>query len=118
MCRAGPPSWVRGPKLRLSVLSRAIGCLLFFLRRGFRDDGIFRCSTTELHGAEPWQESNLRPSDYEVTLVFATGEISCTSNRRGISEAVPALLPARDRSPTARSNRNLSPPAKLLIPGL
>jgi len=40
----------------------------------FGDDGIPGCSTTELHGATPWQESNLRPADYEATLVFTTGE--------------------------------------------
>jgi hypothetical protein len=45
------------------------------IRRGIsRRRYLFRCSTTELPGSKPWQESNLRPSESEGTFVFTTGE--------------------------------------------
>jgi hypothetical protein len=48
------------------------------IRRGIsRRRYLFRCSTTELHGSKPWQESNLRLSESEGTIVFTTGESLC-----------------------------------------
>jgi len=46
-----------------------------------------------------WQDSNLRPS--KEPLHITTGEPVVHPHRRGMGDAVPAFLPAADRSHTA-----------------
>src|SRR5579872_7158650 len=111
MCRAAAPSCVRSPELRLSMFSRATyGLLSLNIRQGTVGNGL--ALPTELHG--PKAVAGLEPAPFEGTIAHHHRRTCCPSHRRGMGDAVPAFLPAADRSRTARSNRDLSPPANAL----
>src|SRR5256885_351192 len=81
----------------------------------FSNDGCFvRCSVQfELHDSRHGGIRSQQPSDYEVTLVFTTGE-----RPTPIAEQAPILLPVPDPSPAPHmlrdSDRSL--PSPTIIP--
>jgi len=67
------------------------------IRRGIVGNGF--ALPTELHSHRLWQE--LEPAPFEGTVAHHHRRTCCTSHRRGMADAVPAFLPAADRSRTA-----------------